>query len=272
MSVARRLVRAAQGLLPARPGGLTVLAYHLVGAGTDSPVDLPLERFREQLDELVRIARPVALAAAVADLAAGQEPGGGEHDGGGDRRPAVAITFDDAYRNFLAAAWPLLAERGIPATLFVPVGFVEGSAPAPIRGTAHLPPLGWAELRQLAAAGLAVGSHSVSHPDLPRLPPDRVREELVGSRRVLEDRLGIPITAFCYPRGLWSPALEPLVGEVYELAAIGGGRRITRTNLRPLRLWRTPLRRDGPAAPAALLAAPVWLEECAADLWRRHRP
>lgn len=272
MSVARRLVRAAQGLLPARPGGLTVLAYHLVGAGTDSPVDLPLDRFRAQLDELVRIARPVDLAAAVADLAAGREPGGGGESGGGDPRPAVAITFDDAYRNFLTAAWPLLAERGIPATLFVPVGFVEGSAPAPIRGTGHLPPLDWAELRQLVAAGLAVGSHTVTHPDLPRLPPARVREELAESRRVLEDRLGIPVTAFCYPRGLWSRRLEPLVAEVYELAAAGGGRRITRANLRPLRLWRTPLRRDGPASLAALLAAPVWLEEWAADLWRRHRP
>jgi len=276
--IVRRLVRAAQRLLPERRAGLVVLAYHLVGAGTDSPVDLPLERFRDQLDELTRIARPVDLAAAVAALAAGREPDGGDGgaagDDGADRahRPAVAFTFDDAYANFHDRAWPLLAERGIPATLFVPVAFVEGEGPAPLRGTGHLPPVGWAELRAMAGTGLlAVGSHTWSHADLTRLPAARVDEELRRSRETLEDRLGRAVTAFCYPRGLWSPRLEPRVGAVYELAAIGGGRRITAARLEPLRIARTSLRRDGPSSLAPLLAAPVWLEEWAADWVRRWR-
>lgn len=281
--IGRRLARAAQALWPPRRDGLTVLAYHLVGAGTDSPVDLPVDRFARQLDELVEIARPVDLAAAVAALAVGQERGGGERgsgrgevcrgeDGRRDRRPLVAVTFDDAYANFHRRAWPLLAERGIPATLFVPVAFVEGEGPAPIRGTDPLPPVGWPELREMTASGrLAVGSHTVSHPDLTRLAPARVDDELRRSRAVLEDRLGTRVTAFCYPRGLWSPALEPRVAAVYELAAIGGGRRITRANVNPLRVWRMPLRRDGPRSLARLLRSRLWLEEWAADHVRRRR-
>ena len=273
----RRLVRAAQRLLPERRDGLVVLAYHLVGAGTDSPVDLPLQRFRDQLDELRRIARPVDLAAAVAALAAGRDPAGG--DGGdedgeanGGRRPAVAVTFDDAYGNFHDRAWPLLAERGVPATLFVPVAFVEGAGPPPLRGTGHLPPVSWTALREMTATGrLAVGSHTWSHPDLTRLPAARVDEELRRSRETLEDRLGRAVTAFCYPRGLWSPRLEPQVAGVYELAAIGGGRRTAVENLKPLRIARTSLRRDGPASLAPLLGAPVWLEEWAAERIRRWR-
>jgi peptidoglycan/xylan/chitin deacetylase (PgdA/CDA1 family) len=271
MSAARGLLRAAQRLLPAERGGLTVLAYHLVGAGTGSPVDLPAELFRRQLDELAEHARPVGLTAAVAALAAGGQP---DADGGApppqDPRAAIAVTFDDAYRNFATHAWPLLAERGIPATLFVPVGFLDGGCPAPIRGTDHLPPIPWAELRELVAAGLAVGSHTWSHPDLTRLPAAQVRDELRRSRAALEDRLGVPVTAFCYPRGLWSRHLEPLVGEVYELAVVGGGGKLSARRLRPLRIQRVPLRADGPASLIPLLGAPVWLEERVADTVRRH--
>lgn len=269
--ILRRLARAVQGLLPERRDGLVVLAYHLVGAGTDSPVDLPLDRFRDQLDELTRIERPVALAEAVAALAAGRDPAGGDDPARGNGRPAVAVTFDDAYGNFLDRAWPLLAERGIPATLFVPVAFVEGEGPAPLRGAGHLPPVSWAALRDMTATGLTVGSHTWSHPDLTRLPASRVDEELRRSRETLEDRLGRPVTAFCYPRGLWSPRLEPQVGAAYELAAIGGGRRIAAGKVEPLRITRTSLRRDGPASLEPLLVAPVWLEEWAADRVRRWR-
>ncbi len=266
MSAARGLLRAAQRLLPAERGGLTVLAYHLIGAGTGSPVDLPAALFRRQLDELAEHARPVDLASGVAAIGAGREP----DDPAAARRPAVAVTFDDAYANFAAHAWPLLAERGIPATLFVPVGFLDGSCPAPIRGTGHLPPIPWSELRELAAAGLAIGSHTWSHPDLTRLPDAQVRDELRRSRAALEERLGVPVTSFCYPRGLWSRRLEPRVGEVYELAVVGGGGRVRSRGLRPLCIQRVPLRADGPASLIPLLDAPVWLEERVADTVRRH--
>lgn len=273
MRPARRLLRAAQRLLPARRGGLTVLAYHLVGAGTGSPVDLPAELFRHQLDELVERARPVDLTAAVAALAGGRTASSAVEpaDRHADDRPAVAITFDDAYCNFADHAWPLLAERGIPATLFVPVGFLDGDSPAPIRGTDHLPPVSWSELHDLAAAGLAIGSHTWSHPDLTRLPADRVRDELRRSRAALEDRLGVPVRSFCYPRGLWSRRIEPLVGECYELATVGGGGRTLARRLRPLRIQRVPLRADGPESLRPVLDSPIWLEERLADAARRLR-
>lgn len=285
MSLARRLLRSAQRLLPVERDGLVVLAYHLVGSGTGSPVDLPVELFRHQLDELVERARPLDFATAVAALAAGRPatavgPAIPPGDFGGsaspekapaDDRPAVAVTFDDAYRNFATRAWPLLAERGIPVTLFVPVGFVEGDSPAPIRGTERLPPISWSELGELATEGLAIGSHTWSHPDLTRLSAARVRDELRRSRVALEDRLGVPVTSFCYPRGLWSRRVEPLVAETYELAAVGGGGRSSSRRLRPLRIQRVPLRADGPDSLLPVLESPVWLEERLADTARRLR-
>lgn len=261
-ALARRSVRRLQALLPpARPGGLAVLAYHTVGAGIDSPVDLPPALFLSQLDELAELAEVVPLAEGVARVAAGEDAG---------HRPLVALTFDDAYRNFAERAWPELARRGLPATLFVPVGFVEGEAPPPHRGLAA-PPLDWATLGELAASGRCeIGSHTWSHRDLPALPAAEVDDELVRSRARLEERLGRPVDSFCYPRARRSPRVEERVRRVYRRAVVGGGGRWRGGD--PLRIERVSLRRDGPPALAPLLAAPLWLEERLADRlrgWRR---
>jgi len=264
MTRARALLRGVQRLLPPTRGqGLLVLAYHLVEAGTPSAVDLPAAKFRDHLDELTEVAEVVSLAAGVLRLRRGTAAAG-------PSRPLVALTFDDAYRNFVEVAWPLLAERRLPATLFVPVGFVEGEAPPP-NSAAPLPAASWDELAALCADGLDVGSHTWSHPDLTRLDDGAVHDELVRSRERLEERLGVVVSAFCYPRALWSPRVERQVGKVYDLAVIGGGGRTTPRRLNPLRIQRVSLRRDGPASLAGVLAAPVWLEERVADVIRRWR-
>ncbi|HEV8631934.1 MAG TPA: polysaccharide deacetylase family protein [Thermoanaerobaculia bacterium] len=259
----RRVVHQLQRLLPARRRGVTILTYHLVGAGTRSPVDLPADRFAAQMEELHRIAAVVPLAEAVRRL----------REGGDDEGPLVVLTFDDAYENFYRAAWPVLAELGLPATLFVPVGFVEGEAVAPMPLAAGLAPLTWPQLAEMTAGGhLAVGSHGWSHADLRTLDALALERELGASRRRLEDRLGAGVEAFCYPRGLWDRRLERHVGERYSFATVGGGQRTTTRTLRPLRLPRTPLRRDMPATMAPVVTAPVWLEEWLADRVRRLRP
>jgi len=261
MIAGRRLLRTTQRLLPAAGGerrGGTVLAYHLVGAGTSGPVDLDPAVFRDQMDELRAIAEVVPLRA----LAAADAPG---------ERPRVAVTFDDAYRNFFSHAWPVLAERALPATLFVPIGFVDGTHPPPIAGTDHLPPAAWEDLSTAAATGpLELGSHSWTHRDLRRLPPPELDREIAASRRHLAERVEREVTSFCYPRALWSRRVERRVAAEYARAVIGGGRRWSPSQS-PWRIQRVSLRRDGPPSLAPLLAAPVWLEEWAADRARRLR-
>jgi peptidoglycan/xylan/chitin deacetylase (PgdA/CDA1 family) len=251
-----------------------VLGYHLVGAGTSSPVDLPEALFRRQMEELADAADVLPLEEAVARV---REPGSGAEaaSGPGSARPLAVVTFDDAYRNFRETAFPILEELGIPATLFVPVGFVEGEHPPPI-GPAPLPAASWTELEEMVATGLlTVGSHSWSHPELPTLPEEEVDRELTSSREHLEDRLGVAVRSFCYPRGLWTPRVERRVARVYELATIGGGRRfgprVRRGHLNPLRIQRVPLRADGPFTLRPVLRARVWLEEWIADAVRRSR-
>lgn len=53
----------------------------------------------------------------------------------------------------------------------------------------------------MAAEGVAFGAHTERHPILTRVPLERARREVAGSRSRLEDELGVPVAAFAYPNG-----------------------------------------------------------------------
>jgi peptidoglycan/xylan/chitin deacetylase (PgdA/CDA1 family) len=62
-------------------------------------------------------------------------------------------------------------------------------------------PMTWDNVREMAAAGVEIGSHTVRHPILTRLPADEMRIELVDSKRTIEAQTGRPVTALSYPVG-----------------------------------------------------------------------
>ncbi|MDQ3187372.1 MAG: polysaccharide deacetylase family protein [Pseudomonadota bacterium] len=115
----------------------------------------------------------------------------------------VVLTFDDAFANFHEHAAPALRAAGFPATVFVVAGLVGKSSNWPGQGTSipRLPLLDWPALRELAAAGIEIGSHTFTHPHLDRMAADRLEHELAGSRRALEDGAGVPVTTLAYPFG-----------------------------------------------------------------------
>ncbi len=120
-----------------------------------------------------------------------------EHLTSGKPLPAKAIvlTFDDNYQGFYDRAYPLLKKRGWPAIMFVHTGFVGD------KKGAH-PKMTWDELKTLAKDPLiTIGSHTVTHPDLPTLDSLRQSEEMTKSKQDLEEHLGIKVDYFAYPEG-----------------------------------------------------------------------
>jgi peptidoglycan/xylan/chitin deacetylase (PgdA/CDA1 family) len=101
------------------PFVLRVLTYHRIADPAHTPqlhprlVSATPTVFAQHLDLLVRRYQVVSLAAVLATAR------------GEARLPrrAVLLTFDDAYRDFLDAAWPLLMARGLPAVMFVPTAY-----------------------------------------------------------------------------------------------------------------------------------------------------
>ncbi len=122
----------------------------------------------------------------------------------------VAVTFDDAYRSVGELAYPILAELGLPGTVFVPTDFPDtGRAmrwPGIDRwlGGPHeheLMALAWLELEQLCDAGWEVGSHTCSHPRLTALDQEELERELRHSRTLCETRLRRRCDSLAYPYG-----------------------------------------------------------------------
>ena len=63
-------------------------------------------------------------------------------------------------------------------------------------------PVEWPEAAEMATSGvMAIGSHTHTHVILSRCRPDAAAHELARSRRIVEDRLGMPCDLFCYPNG-----------------------------------------------------------------------
>jgi peptidoglycan/xylan/chitin deacetylase (PgdA/CDA1 family) len=175
-----------------RAWALPILTYHAV-TDTPSRIAVPPALFRRQVAHLRQAGyRSITFAEAARVLDAGPQ----------DALRLVCFTFDDAYRSVLENAVPVLQEAGFVATIFLPTAH-EGRAnrwdtAAPPRGW---PILSWGELNALARDGFEIGSHTRTHPHLPELDDASLKEEVAGSRRELEDRLGLEVPSFCYPFG-----------------------------------------------------------------------
>ena len=167
-----------------------ILAYHGVG-------DVPLRRdphglfvrprdLRRQIATLRRWGYELLTCGAIAErVASGQGAG------------VAALTFDDGYADNLDELLPVLEETRAPATVFVVSGWL--GKPHPVTPFRRL--LTDAELVQLHAAGVEIGGHTATHPDLTTLAPEEAQAELERGRRELEELIGNPVTVAAYPFG-----------------------------------------------------------------------
>jgi peptidoglycan/xylan/chitin deacetylase (PgdA/CDA1 family) len=107
-------------------------------------------------------------------------------------RSDVRICFDDGNASDVRHALPALQERGLTAAFFVVADRLGQRAY-----------LGPAELRELAAAGMTIGSHGMSHRPWRRLLAAELETELHTARTRLEDVTGTRITQAACPYGAY---------------------------------------------------------------------
>ena len=124
----------------------------------------------------------------------------------------VVVTFDDGFQNVLTHALKPLAQHRFRAVQFLLADRLgktnawdlsSGEVPEPLMDAAAV--------RDWLAAGHLIGSHTLTHPRLTQLPLAEAREEIVSSKKKLEDLFDVPIEHFCYPYGDWNPAVRDLV-------------------------------------------------------------
>jgi peptidoglycan/xylan/chitin deacetylase (PgdA/CDA1 family) len=190
--------------------GNPILTYHKIGPRPPRPrmkgLYLSAKLFRRQLQEL----RAAGFTSGSLDACAGPRQG---------RR--LVITFDDGYVNVLSHTLQPLADTKFQAVQFLVADLLGkcnewdvplGETPEPMMDAAHV--------REWLAAGHEIGSHTLTHPWLLSLPPAQAREEIVASKKKLEDLFDRPIEHFCYPYGNWNEAVRDLVIEAGYRTAV----------------------------------------------------
>lgn len=212
--------------------GVRIFGYHRV-SDDDDVFAVGVAAFRRQLEALVASDVEVVRLDAALELL---------------RRPVegrfACVTFDDGYQDNLTNAIPILRELGVPATVFVATRLLGEGRPFPWHRLAP-PALSWEEVEQISADPLFdVQAHSRTHPRLTALPEAAAWDEIAGSKRDLEERLGYRVTSFCYPAGLYGPRETTLVQRAgYEaglttLPGVNPGGASTAELRRTMLYWR----------------------------------
>ena len=172
------------------PASCVILYYHSIRAEHR-------ERFASQMDKLVELTKPIKI-----DPVPPLSPG----------LMYSAVTFDDAFENIFDNALPELFKRNIPATVFVPVDLLGQQATWwPIGARERQERISTAErLRQLPSDLATVGSHTLTHPELPMLETTEAEREICQSKTKLEDVLKRKINIFSFPHGAFDGDLVRL--------------------------------------------------------------
>jgi peptidoglycan/xylan/chitin deacetylase (PgdA/CDA1 family) len=135
---------------------------------------------------------------------------------------SALITIDDGYMSTYDVARPILKKFGYPWTCFVYTNFIS-------RGSA----VTWEQLAEMRDEGIEIGCHSASHANLrdtggkpPEVYDEWLKQEIVGAKQLLEQRLGIRCATYAYPYGSYSArVLEYIRTAGYEAAFTLGSSR-----------------------------------------------
>ena len=139
-----------------------------------------------------------------------------------EQEKVFVLTFDDGYRDFFDVAMPILDKLNFKATIFIVsglIGFISCWRTADLQP----PLLNWDEIRNIANAGYEIGSHGVYHSDLFRLSREKLDQEIIESRKLIEGKLGVPVVSFSYSWNRCNDEIVSIVREArYKYAVIHG--------------------------------------------------
>ncbi|NUQ61908.1 MAG: polysaccharide deacetylase family protein [Pirellulales bacterium] len=189
---------------------IVVLFYHRVADDLATPWTLSNRCFDRQIRWMADRFDLISLSEAQRRIRTGDSA-----------RPAVCITFDDGYAENCHKAIPLLIKTGIPCTYFVTLRNVLEQDPFAhdlARGYRFLPN-SVEQLRAMAAAGVEIGAHTYSHPDLGLVADEQeLYRQIVVAGRELQQWIDRPVRYFAFPFGQYAN----LSARGFEMAKAAG--------------------------------------------------
>jgi peptidoglycan/xylan/chitin deacetylase (PgdA/CDA1 family) len=236
-----------------RPFG-TVLCYHIVEAPAAPRMHITRNVFRQHLQYLEMTGYNVIPLRQLYEYVTGVRAS--------IPKNAVVITIDDGWRSTYTEAFPELQKRKFPFTVFIYPKIIGQTSNA----------LTWAQIREMAEAGVDIQSHSLSHPYLTRRRhvdfgddayAQWLQRELTESKRLLERETGKKVEFLAYPYGDYDSKLAKFVAKAGYSAALTCDFGRVRPGSDPLRMRRFVIddRMDFAAFRHYLGASPMQLAE-----------
>ena len=204
---------------------VSILGYHDFRERGGSPMIISASKFRDQMKAIKDSGIPVI---PLSDVLAWKK--------GTKNIPeeSIVITMDDGWQGVYEHAFPVLKEYGFPFTVYIYKKYVN------IGGRS----LTWAQVKEMMQSGCEIGSHSISHESL-RAKKGRteaqhqqwVLAELKESKIFLEENLGVPVTSFAYPFGIFDDSVADLGLQLgYETLVTVNSQKVS---------WDTPMGKMG---------------------------
>jgi len=166
---------------------VSILLYHSIGIN-NAKANVTPEQFEIQMEYLKNNYNVVSLDKIMKFVKEGKSL----------PNKSVTITFDDGYYNVYQNAYPLLKKYGLPATIFITTGYVQKQMPL---NQIQLRMLGWNEIKEMSNNAVAIGTHTITHPNLEQVDLETAKEEILRSREEIQANIGKEVKYFSSPYG-----------------------------------------------------------------------
>ena len=179
-----------------------ILMYHSIdNNGNDTKLSVSPESFARQMEFLSKNHyNVVPLGKVISYIKKNEIP----------PQKTIAITLDDGFHNNYQYAYPVLKKYNIPATLFIIVNRVGNPGF-----------LSWEEIREMSDSGVVtIGSHTKVHFWLLGSDERFLQDEVAGSKKIIEEKIGKKVDFFCYPMGAFDAKSKKAVKDAGYACAV----------------------------------------------------
>ena len=170
-----------------------ILFYHRIADTNPNPWTMTFSQFEQQIRWFQKNFDIVSLEETQRRI-----------ENGSNTQPTLSITFDDGYAENSARALPLLLTENIPVTYFVTTQNIRQQKPFPhdVEDGAVLPVDSVESIRAMANAGIEIGAHTRTHPNMGSInDPHVIYDEIISATQDLEDMIGRKVNYFAFPFG-----------------------------------------------------------------------
>lgn len=183
-----------------KDNGIRILVYHSIMKVPKNKdplrITVPPELFQSQVTYLLSLGYSIVSIDNLLDYMSNNKPIT-------DKR--IALTFDDGFSDNFDYSYDVLKKNGLTATYFLTCNYIGTNSLFPWydKNAPYSKPITWEEVSRMACDGMSIGSHTLTHINLGSIShnADKLYEEIKISKKILEDKLKIPVRYFSYPFG-----------------------------------------------------------------------